>query len=220
MAPKTADDLLPILRDEQAVTDLQQYFSRSPLRYTGAYFDVLDSGGGRDDIKNVFTPADLIAVQCLSVVVPAPIMLGLLEGQLGVQIGELLSQIPADVRLGDEHAKRHVAPESYAERAWKLLRRQDDVGWVIAGKLLARKRPSLIPVWDNVVKCATGRPPNAWLWMDELLHDGRVRRELEQLHQPASLPPLVTHLRVLDVVIWMRHRQEHRSSYCPGMTSR
>ena len=43
------------------------------------------------------------------------------------------------------------------------------LGAVAAGKLLARKRPRLIPVWDHVVRCALGHPNGAWLWLDNLL---------------------------------------------------
>lgn len=106
-----------------------------------------------------------------------------------------------------------------AELAWNLLRTQDNVGWVIADKLLARKRPNLIPVWDNVVKCASGRPKNAWLRLDGLLRqDARLKSQLRQLHQAAELPDLVSMLRVLDVVIWMRHRPAHRSTGCRGIS--
>ena len=32
------------------------------------------------------------------------------------------------------------------------------IGFVTAGKLMARKRPRLIPVYDDVVKCALDEP--------------------------------------------------------------
>ena len=68
-----------------------------------------------------------------------------------------------------------------------------------AGKLLARKRPHLIPVWDNVVRCALARPASAWMWLDELLReqDGAVLHQLEKLHQEAGLPADVSLLRTL-----------------------
>ena len=31
-----------------------------------------------------------------------------------------------------------------------------------------------------------------------------------------DLPKLVSRLRVLDVLVWMRHRREHRRTGCPG----
>ena len=41
------------------------------------------------------------------------------------------------------------------------------MGWVTAGKLLARKRPRLIPVYDRVVRCALGRPAKPWRWLND-----------------------------------------------------
>jgi hypothetical protein len=84
----------------------------------------------------------------LSVQVPPAVSLALLEGDLGREISAQLSQIPTHVCLGDDGATRHVADTRPAYEAWRLLKKCDDIGWVIAGKLLARKRPRLIPVYD------------------------------------------------------------------------
>jgi hypothetical protein len=218
--PKTAEDLLQILRPDRAVPELREYFNlaQDPPLYSGARFDSLDGGGAREDVKNTVTPADILAVQCLSVVVPAPTALTLIEGQLGRQVANCLQDIPTDLDLGDPDALDHLRPGSRAEEAWHLLKQQDDVGWVIAGKILARKRPRLIPIWDNVVKCANGRPPNAWLWIGELLaQDTRLTDLLDDLPQQAGLLDVVSRIRVLDVAIWMRHRHDHRPARCPGM---
>jgi hypothetical protein len=130
-------------------------------------------------------------VQCLNVAVPAQVSLNLLEGHLGIQVSGLLRNIPATVELGESGARDHVLPRSPADQAWQLLKEQDGVGWVIAGKLMARKRPRLIPVWDHVVRCAMGRPQSVWLWLDELLgQNDRLTGQLRQLHQVARLPTL------------------------------
>jgi len=219
---KTIEELLKILRDDRSVPELRCYFnidtSDAPPKYTGAMFDTLGRDGGRDDVCDVITPYDLLAVACLDVTVPTPVALDLVEGQLGREIAVHLRDIPVKVDLGEVGAKELVAPDSPADKAWGLLEASDNVGWVIAGKILARKRPRLIPVWDNVVKCAFGRPPRpAWLWLDGRLQDSRLREELDQLHRAAELPEMVSSLRVLDVVVWMRHRCEHRRARCPGL---
>lgn len=145
--------------------------------------------------------------------------LDLLEGDLGRQVSGLLSKVPADVGLGTGDARSLVADGREADQAWHLLEAQDDVGWVTAGKLLARKRPRLIPVWDHVVRCALGSPAGAWLWLDNLLRaeEAVVLRRLEDRRRQAELPPGISMLRVLDVVIWMRHRDSHRPSRRPGL---
>jgi hypothetical protein len=219
--PKDVEELLRILKDDRSVPELRSYFNidtpDAHPEYTGARFDTLDGGGDRDDVRDVITPHDLLAVACLDVTVPTPVALELVEGQLGREIGARLRDIPTMVALGEAGADELVASRSPADEAWGLLEASDNVGWVIAGKILARKRPRLIPVWDNVVKCAVGRPRDGWLWLDGRLQNGRIGKELDRLHRAADLPELVSSLRVLDVVIWMRHRHEHRRARCPGL---
>lgn len=219
--PKTIEELLRILRDDRSVPELRTYFNidtpDAAPRYTGARFDTLGCGGGRDEVRDVITPYDLLAVACLDVTVPTPVALELVEGPLGREIGACLRGIPTGVALGEAGARECVEPGSFAVEAWELLKASDNVGWVIAGKVLARKRPRLIPVWDTVVKCAFGRPKGAWLWLDGCLRDGRLGTELDRLHQAADLSELVFPLRVLDVVLWMRHRDEHHRARCPGL---
>jgi hypothetical protein len=99
----------------------------------------------------------------------------LLEGELGREVGDLLAHVDPDTDLGTQGARSLVADGQDADRAWRLLKRQDNVGCVTAGKLLARKRPRLIPVWDNVVRCAFGRPKRAWRWLDSILRE-KARR--------------------------------------------
>jgi hypothetical protein len=90
----------------------------------------------------------------------------------------------------------------------------------MAGKLLARKRPCLIPVYDEVVRCAFGRPDNIWQAMREALqrNDGAFRAALEDIARKAEIPAGVTLLRALDVTIWMRHRPSHTGYRCAGLT--
>jgi hypothetical protein len=109
-----------------------------------------------------------------------------------------------------------LAPGSPADEAWQRLREQPDVGWVIAGKLLARKRPQLLPVYDKVVRCALGRPrPSFWLALHAALRaDNRaLHRQLLTLRQVAGVPETVSALRVCDVVVWMGHRAKGHA--CP-----
>lgn len=223
MVSSNVEQVLEILADPRSVPDLRRYFNPGPVpgspAFSGRRFESVGTGCPQEDDRNRFTPADLLAVQCLSVTVPIEVALDLLEGDLGRQVSGLLSKVPADVGLGTGDARSLVEDGREADQAWHLLEAQDDVGWVTAGKLLARKRPRLIPVWDHVVRCALGRPDGAWLWLDDLLRaeGAAVLLRLEDLHRQAELPPGISLLRVLDVVIWMRHRDVHRPSRCPGL---
>lgn len=200
---------------ERVADDLRRYFGiglppgppgAGVGVFTGGRFEHLAGGGDRRQVANRFTAEDLIAVQTLSVTVPAPVALDLLEGPLGAQLSELLRDIPADTDLADADASVVVAG-SPAHQAWSLLENQHKVGWVIAGKLLARKRPRLLPVYDRVVRCALGRPLSFWTELRTALgeNDGALHHRLLDLRQSAGLPQTVSALRVADVAIWMAH---------------
>ncbi|WP_257134994.1 DUF6308 family protein [Streptomyces sp. wa1063] len=199
-----------VLDAEQVADDLRRYFAiglpPGAGVFTGGRFEHLTGGGDRRQVANRFTAEDLIAVQTLSVTVPAPVALDLLEGPLGAQLSHLLRSIPADTDLADADASV-VADGSPAHQAWSLLENQHKVGWVIAGKLLARKRPRLLPVYDRVVRCALGRPPSFWTELRTALreNDGGLHHRLIDLRQSAGLPDTVSALRIADVAVWMAH---------------
>ncbi|MEU2113848.1 DUF6308 family protein [Streptomyces sp. NPDC019507] len=203
--------LRAFIADPQAVVDLRRYFGiglpPGVMPFTGSRFEYLAGGGDRPESCDRITAEDLVAVQTWSVTVPAPVALDLLEGHLGTRLSVLLHAIPRDIDLADAEAAV-VSDGSPADQAWHLLRDQPDVGWVIAGKLLARKRPRLLPVYDRVVRCAVGRPPSFWLSLHAALRedDSALHRQLLELRQVAGLPETVSALRVCDVVVWMSHR--------------
>jgi Family of unknown function (DUF6308) len=105
VAPLSVEQVLEILADPRSVPDLRRYFSPDPApgspAFSGRRFESLGTGCLQEDDHDRFTPADLLAVQCLSVTVPIEVALDLLEGDLGRQMSGLLSKIPADVGLGD-----------------------------------------------------------------------------------------------------------------------
>ncbi|WP_436521086.1 DUF6308 family protein [Actinoplanes sp. HUAS TT8] len=214
-----AVDLIDVVRDGRAAGDLAAYFDeKGERRFSGRRFESFADGGDRPAVRDVITPHDLLAVQALSVVVPAETMFALLGGDLGRQVGALLARVPADLELGTRDARKQVGSQSPVSEAWSLLRDQPDVGFVTAGKLIARKRPHLIPVYDRVVRCLFGRPQQVWVRLhDRLAEDGaELRGELAALRTRAELRPGISLLRVLDVVLWMRHHDEHREQDCPG----
>ncbi|WP_075738575.1 DUF6308 family protein [Streptomyces acidiscabies] len=199
-----------VLDAEQVVDDLRRYFGiglpPGAGAFTGGRFEHLAGGGDRRQVADRFTAEDLVAVQTLSVTVPAPVALDLLEGPLGTQLSELLRGIPSDTDLSDADVSI-VADGSPAYRAWCLLEDQYKIGWVIAGKLLARKRPRLLPVYDRVVRCALGHPPSFWTDLRTALRedDAALHHRLLGLRQSAGLPETVSALRVADVAVWMAH---------------
>jgi hypothetical protein len=217
--------LLALLNRPNAVDLLREYFGvgnpgQRPA-FAGGRFDLLDGGGDRSAVRNVITASDIVAVSFLSVPIPAEVSIDLLEGQLGQEIRGYLERIPVDIDLGDPRATRHVQLHQPADRAWQLLDSGRGMGFVRNGKLLARKRPRLIPVYDDVVRCAyqVPDPQLFWLWLDDLLRTcpGATDR-LDDLKEEAELPYGVSRLRVLDVLVWRGHRDNHMKQGCPGPT--
>ncbi|MFD4232628.1 DUF6308 family protein [Streptomyces sp. NPDC058545] len=214
-----AERLHALVTDAGSVADLRRYFGmdRPPgtAAFTGARFEALGGGGDHPAVADAVTAEDLIAVQTLSVTVPTAAALDLLEGHAGTQLSTLLRAIPRDMDMADA-TEADLAPGSPAHKAWHLLRDQPGIGWVTAGKLLARKRPRLLPVYDRVVRCAVGQPRSFWHALHSALRadDYALQRELLILRQAAGLPETISVLRVCDVVVWMRHHTDHQEVGC------
>ncbi|NJC70824.1 hypothetical protein HC031_14020 [Planosporangium thailandense] len=146
---------------------------------------------------NVITIPDLLAVTLLEVRFwPTAVRTILPGGELDDKIQQHLAAIPLGVPLW-EATDVHLA---WAESLWKLLNTKQvpGVGKSIAGKLLARKRPDLIPIVDNVIakklNCAS---MTYWTTYREVLTCEERRQRL------SALRPGTSTVRVLDTVMWM-----------------
>jgi hypothetical protein len=218
------DQLSRLLRDEQAERDLRRYFGVGLEQhelppFEGGRFESLDGGGDRPEVRDRFTASDLLAVGLLSVQLPPRAVLDLLEGALGEKAAEFLSQIPASIPLWSDDAEPLIKEGGPADSLWRLLDHEDGVGWVTAGKLLARKRPALIPVYDGVVRCAMGWPKDFWAALRAALrqNNGQLLAEIDDLMKRAEVPSAITPLRGLDVAVWMHHRSSHTGYRCVGL---
>ena len=173
--------------------------------YSGARFDGWDSLGTRASDADKFTADDLVAVTFLGVQVPPKAAWRLLCGDPEL-FSELLAQIE-DRELAETNPA-NIREDWPAWQLWERLRELPGVDWVIAGKLLARNRPHLIPVYDRVVKTVTGSDPHYWKSLCAALRekDGALQKRLLQLKTAAALPAFVTPLRVFDVIAWKGKR--------------
>jgi hypothetical protein len=188
--------------DHRAVGLLRTYFSTGT--FTGGRFERFAGGGDRADVANVITAEDIVAVSMLGVRIPGAPALAMLE-ELQPAISALLTQIPLGVDLWDA-AEETVNADAAAKKLWTLLVGLPGIEWVTAGKLMARKRPRLIPVYDRVVHKALERPsPDAFFWTElrrVLLEKPDVLTRLREIRDELSLFD-ISLLRILDVAIWM-----------------
>lgn len=193
---------------------LTSYFTK----YTGRYFERLAGGGDAPGTRNAITPADLVAVSMLSVNVSGEAAIALLDTH-AAQIAGLLERIPTDVALHDA-GDEHIGPGSPAWALWKLLRSRavPDVGRTTASKLMARKRPHLIPVQDADVCAELGHTHKAdyWATLRKYLRerergDGLTLAEwLRQARAASGIGEDISDIRAFDVLVWMRHQAEER----------
>lgn len=121
----------------------------------------------------------------------------------------LLMQIPVDVSLW-EATDEMLDEHSPSQALWEELRRLGEVGPTRASKLMARKRPHLIPVIDSVTRTGLGiGRGNAWLLLREALSEKSRRQRIDDL-RPLWLSSEVSTLRILDALMWMwLSRSEH-----------
>jgi hypothetical protein len=198
MSHEFAFDLGDWFRDnaEQVRRDLARYFGGGDDAFTGRWFERFAALGDPDR----FEPSDIVAVESLSVEVRSESAAKLIFTEAD-RFNGLLQQIPWGADLWNV-PRSVIEHGSAADRLHAALRNLDRVDWVTAGKLMAAKRPRLIPVFDNKVKDLL-RPPKGQFWVtlyDELKDEAR-RRAIQQVCSEA--PPHVSLLRRIDVALWM-----------------
>jgi hypothetical protein len=219
-----------LLNREYALKLLGEYFEQDadgPV-YSGSAFDTYayagsDEPGTRPAAIPVaacnVTDSDLVALSLLGIRVTGYQALSI-TGPLAGKIRELLARIPPGARIDDEDAGKLLARGGPAWELWELLRDVTDrrtgkrLGPVAAGKLLARKRPDLIPISDSHTSKAFSRKAPALdaAWWDDVrsaaLDPRRIANGMTLWEYLADLRTTakVTHLpivRVLDILGWM-----------------
>ena len=100
------------------------------------------------------------------------------------------------------HPGRRQAPGSPARLIWPEVR---DGPQPQAGKLLARKRPRLVPVTGEIIVATVGPAGQTWRALRYCLQDESLRRAIEavRLRQART----VGVLRLFDVALWMLHSE-------------
>jgi hypothetical protein len=215
-------DLPDILSDQNvkaAAKLLHRYYHESDkkgLLSTGSHFD---EWAGRGDTANrdVITDSDAVAVSMLSVTVPAKAMVGLAEPETAARITALLKQIPTDVSLSSlssEKAAALLTDRGPAALLWEELRRKKNnrcgIGATTASKIMARKRPHLTPIWDEVIGQVIGADSSEDQWMNwhRLLTDGTgLPERLAEIHRLSEVERPLSELRIMDVILW-RHGKD------------
>lgn len=194
-------------RAAEAHEHLTAYFTGT--RYSGSFFEAVGDGGNSPDVANRVTSDDLVALATLSVPVQGSAARELLAGETGRRVSEILSTIPADASLSDERG-RALLLSSEVLAAWQAIREVHTFGPVRTSKLLARKRPHLVPIYDRHIKdqFRAAHSGDQWSTWVEMFEDDALVAHLTSLRSEAGVPANVSLLRVLDVVVWMAGKGE------------
>ena len=199
---------LEVLTDDRTPVWVQTYYEPKAA-YAGRSFVALEPNS-----PNEVTAADLYAVSLLNVTVkPNAARRLLYDGEHHKAVTESLAVIPPDADLAKADTDLLQKAEAFYLSVRRALGRDP---WVTTSKLCARKRPSLIPVRDDLVtRQVLGMAVHWWTdWLvyQQLISNESVLTELGRLIAGASSlgsadaaiddPPL----RVMDVALWMYAR--------------
>lgn len=197
-----------------AIAALHDYYRSG--HFTGRYFDTYGGGGLAE--PNRVTAEDVVALSFLGV----PVGHGAAERLVAdaePEFGRLLERLQPSGRSAwdvpywslwdDDGVDELLALDGPARALWALAESLPGFGETRSNKLLARKRPHLFPVWDEVVQTALSPPiRNFWIPLRSALRENdnaRVTRLLE-IRQKAGLSEHISPLRVLDVIVWVQSR--------------
>lgn len=141
---------------------------------------------------------DLLAVSLLDVAFgPSAVRSLLFDSAYQTRVSTGLTDIPHDRPLWE------VDNLDAAHTLWDTFQELPKVGYVKAGKLLARKRPHLIPIVDQVVERLVQAPSGEyWSTFRDFFEQADSKEAVQRL-----IPPGVTEnvplLRIVDAAIWM-----------------
>lgn len=192
MIPMSLGSRIDALLDQPKITELVTAYFDPDGPFAGHTFDGL---GGNPPTQ--FTPDDLLAVSLLDVSYGPAAVRQILEHSY--RWSPLLEAVPPEAVLWEMDEEVYGA----ADQLWKALVALAGVGPTKAGKLLARKRPSLVPIFDDVI--ATFLPPGDrgfWWGLQGALLDSTRRDRLNALAE--NITPSPATIRILDVAVWMR----------------
>jgi len=167
--------------------------------YSGRWFERL----GRTEPAwnaDAFTPTDVVAVEMLGVTLPPDAILALLDADFSRRLTRLLCLID-DVPLHEiEFAA--LGEGSPADDLYHEIKSLHGLARTKTSKLLARKRPHLIPVYDDRVAHRLATGDQFWAPMHDLMQDEALVVALERLRRAVGGVGDISLLRILDVAVW------------------
>lgn len=216
---EAAQKAIVIARDALADSHTPQRLARYYCRETG-YAGSTYAGLGRFE-PFAITAEDLLAVTTLSVSIGnRPIRRFLEDTSVQRRVAKHLRELP-DESLENVDDNGQAAMSRFYEFVKETLAtpgaKYSD-RWVTASKIVARKRPDLFPVRDNVVRKALkilryGDYTIDWPIYQRIMQNDEVKAQLDELprriakHAEGHFADFAneTPLRLLDAALWMKN---------------
>lgn len=185
-----------LLGDPDVERRVQTYLDPTG-QYAATTFDLV---GNNDPYK--ITEDDVLSVSFLDTPIRASAYRRMVN-KAG-EITDLLLRIDSSLCLWDltETSDAYAA----ANELWVTLDAMPGMGRTRVSKLLARKRPHLIPIRDRRVDEFFGKTRSFWIPLAMALHDEALRVGIASL-RPDGVDARLSILRLLDIAIWMTGRE-------------
>jgi hypothetical protein len=194
---------------------LDMYFGPPGKRYSGSQFEdlILDSD------PFCLSAQDLIAVTTLSVSIPARAAIWILSEDGRNKISSILKEIPMGRDIWDPDVRDIFLDDGPVMELWRTL---GNANWPVfkpggglggstkRSKILASKRPRLIPILDRVVRGSLPETKNTWISIQRVLRNDFYRTRLEKALENQNVSENVSLLRRIDAVIWINNEKKFR----------
>ena len=180
----------------QATRWLAEYFSpQADGGYTGRWFEYFSA---RSDPWHL-DANDVAAATALSVPLDGRALQSLFER--AAEFDAHLAEAPGPhATIWDVH-EADLGDDAPLSQAYEVLRSVPGMGYVTASKMLACKRPHLVPIRDTVVESVLGADREWWAPWRRVMLDKELRDLVERL-TPSEVPPHTSILRRIDVILW------------------
>lgn len=203
MSVKLPDCLTAPELEPEAVGLLRTYYGPrldGGQPFDGRYFDTWRPGP-----PDTFIAEDILSVAFLGVTIDRRAFLTILDPSPDNRFNALLAKVPNRVDFWDAGAP---AASSAQWQLYDMLRGLSGIGPTKASKLLARKRPHLVPIRDSVVARVLDLRKPFWAPLYGASQEIDLRARLAAIKARARaegvvLPDNLAFLRVFDVVVWM-----------------
>ena len=161
---------------------------------SGRFFETISQSGNPYELDG----SEIAAATCLSLKFDHQTVANLFAK--ADDVNRLLEKIPVDVPIW-EADDSIIGRDSAAWALYDLIDGLPGFGVAYTSKLLAAKRPHLIPIRDSDVSKLLGDPKEWWVEWRSLTADAAFRQELRGLRSSLDLEH-VSLLRIVDVVLW------------------